>query len=318
MPTNLFSTYSTAENRVTASFLAVLRSLSLDRIQRILGALLEQSEFELVAFQNQPSKGGAGVPDAMILSSCRLLIETKIKRRTVNRKQLERHLQRLVGATEAACLLLYLTPDSTRPPIFDLIKDERLAWASFAALDQAIDEMLDDKTEVVSEREAFLLRELQSMLMAEKLVGSANDVVVVPARNAWPEYEKINAYICQPDRPFQQVDRLAFYSYGEIHPLVPKILETHEHVDFIPGKHKGRMGALVDVAIGEGMRKEGAAYKVMFLSPPGSSDTLELEAPIPNDLTSKSGRVTAFTQNQRYVSSELLKQAKKTSDLVVD
>ena len=44
---SIFSTYSTGENRVTASFLAVLRSLSLDRMQRILGALLEQSEFEL-------------------------------------------------------------------------------------------------------------------------------------------------------------------------------------------------------------------------------------------------------------------------------
>ena len=82
--TSIFSTYSTGENRVTASFLAVLRSLSLDRIQRLLGALLEQSEFELVRFENQPSKGGSGVPDAIIQSSIRLLIETKTERNGVN------------------------------------------------------------------------------------------------------------------------------------------------------------------------------------------------------------------------------------------
>ena len=74
----IFATYSTGENRVTASFLAVLRSLSLDRMQRLLAALLEQSEFELITFQNQPSKVGEGVPDAMIQSSCRLLVETKM------------------------------------------------------------------------------------------------------------------------------------------------------------------------------------------------------------------------------------------------
>lgn len=316
MPTNLFSTYSTGENRVTASFLAVLRSLSLDRIHRILGALLEQSEFELVAFQNQPSKGAAGVPDAIIQSSCRLLIETKIKRNSVNRKQLERHLERFNGAMEATRLLLVLTPDNSEPRVFDSLKDDRLVWASFAALDQAIDEMLDDKTEVVSEREAFLLRELQNMLMAENLIGSANDVVVVPARNAWPEYEKYHAYVCQADRPFQPVDRVAFYSFGQVHPLVPKILESHEHVDFVPGKHKGKMGALIDTLLGETTRKEGTVYKVILLSPPDSADTLRLDAPIPNNLTSKRGRTTAFTQNQRYVASERLKMAKKTSDLV--
>ena len=316
MPTNLFSTYSTGENRVTASFLAVLRSLSLDRIQRVLGALLEQSEFELVKFQNQPSKGAAGVPDAIIQSSCTLLIETKIKRNTANRKQLERHLKRLDGATESTCLLLVLTPDTSKPRVFDSIEDERLVWASFAALDQVIDEMLDDKAEVVSEREAFLLRELQNMLMTEKLIGSANDVVVVPARNAWPEYEKFHAYICQPDRPFQLVSRIAFYSFGHIYHLVPKILETHEHVDFVPSKHKGKMRELIAAVLTEERRKEGTAYKVMFLSAPDSSDTLVLEAPIPNNLTSNAGRTTAFTQNQRYVSLERLKVAKTTSDLV--
>jgi hypothetical protein len=313
---SIFSTYSTGENRVTASFLAVLRSLSLDRIQRILGALLEQSEFELIKFQNQPSKGGAGVPDAIIQTSCRLLIETKTKPNAVRPDQLKRHLKRLDAATETTSLLLVLTPDTARPNAFEALQDDRLVWASFAALDQAIDELLGDDAEVVSEREAFLLRELQKMLMAENLIGTANDVVVVPARHAWPEYQKYHAYICQADRPFQRVSRLAFYSFGQIYPLVPKIIESHDHVDFLPETHKGKMKALIESATKDGARKEGTAYKVMFLSPPDSPDTLKLEAPIPNDLTSKAGRVTAFTQNQRYVASERLKRAKTTSDLV--
>jgi hypothetical protein len=313
---SIFSTYSTGENRVTASFLAVLQSLSLGRIERLLGALLEQSEFQLVQFQNQPSKGGPGVPDAIIQSSCRLLVETKIKRNAVRVKQLGRHLKKLDRGNETIRLLLVVTPDDARPAAFDTFQDERLVWTSFAALDQAIDEMLDDKAEVISEREAFLLRELQTMLIAENLIGGANDVVVVPARHAWPEYKEFHAYICQADRPFQSVARIAFYSQGHIHPLIPTILESYEHVEFVAGKHKGKLGALVDILLEQGRRKENSAYKVIFLSEPDSPKTLQLEAPIPNNLTSKAGRPIAFTQNQRYVPSKRLKVANTTSDLV--
>ncbi len=107
---SIFSTYSTGENRVTASFLAVLRSLSLDRIQRLLGALLEQSEFESIRFENQPSKGGAGVPDAIIQSNVRLLVETKTERNAVDPAQIDRHLARLDVADETATTLRHNWP----------------------------------------------------------------------------------------------------------------------------------------------------------------------------------------------------------------
>ena len=98
---SIFSTYSTGENRVTASCLVVLRSLSIDRMERLHGALLEQSEFQLIRSENQPSKGAAGVPDAIIQSSLRLLIKTTTQRNTVRRDQLVRHLKRLDEATES-------------------------------------------------------------------------------------------------------------------------------------------------------------------------------------------------------------------------
>ena len=216
MPDSIFSTYRTGENRVTASILAVLRSLALRRTERLLGALMERSEFELVSFQNQTSKGGKGVPDASITASCRLLVETKIERNAVRRDQIQRHLERLSAAQEAVKVLLVLTPDDTSPAALSELGDPRIAWASFAALDQAIEELLKDPSEVVSEREAFLLRELQAMLAEEELISAANDVVVVPARNAWPEYREFHAYVCQPKRPFQGVRRMAFYTAGAI------------------------------------------------------------------------------------------------------
>jgi hypothetical protein len=313
---SIFSTYSTGENRVTASFLAVLRSLSLDRMQKLIGSLLEQSEFELARFENQPAKGGKGVPDAMILSNIRLLIETKIVRNALDAKQIKRHLERLDEVKELSRQLLLITPDETRPSILDSIDDQRVAWTSFSLLDQAIDSLLDDKYEVISEREEFLLRELQNMLVAEGLVASATDVVVVAARNAWPEYQQISAYVCQPNRPFQQVSRIAFYSKGQIYPLVPKILDSRNEVVIKKGVHDGLLGVLVDRLIDEKRRTEDETFKVLLLSAPDSPDTLKLPQPILNNSKSKTGKPTAFTMSQRYVASASLLTAKYTSDLV--
>ena len=313
--TSIFSTYSTGENRVTASFLAVLRSLALDRIQRVLGALLEQSEFQLIRFENQPSKGAAGVPDAIIRCNLQMLIETKTVRNSINRAQIKRHLARLDNANEEASLLLVLTPDDVRPAVLDRFDDDRLAWTSFALLDQAIDELLGDPQEVVSEREAFLLRELQAMLEAEGLLANPCDTVIVAARSAWREYNELSAYACQPFRPFRNVSRLGFYSKGVIYELVPRILDSYEDVEMRRGKYKGALGKLVNRLLDGARRKEGDRFKVMLLSAPDSDDTLKLSAAITNDKKSKTGKPTAFTMEQRYVTSEALLAAQTTSDL---
>ncbi|WP_339908874.1 hypothetical protein [Symmachiella dynata] len=289
--------------------------MSLDRMQRLLGSLLGQSEFELIRFENQPSKGGAGVPDAIIQSSVRLLIETKTVRGTVGIEQIVRHLERLNNASETTALLLVLTPDDISPKVLDELDDSRVVWASFVMVDQAIDEILDDKSEVVSEREAFLMRELQSMLAAEGLLANANDVAIVAARSAWPEYNELHAYICQPNRPFQQVSRMGFYSQGVIYPLVPKIIEAFDEIEIRRNKHQGELGDLVNRLVENELRPLGERFKVLILSAPEAPETLKLPCAIPNDKLSKSGEPIAFTMGQRYVASEALLRAKTTTDL---
>lgn len=312
----IFSTYSTGENRVTASVLAVLGSLALSRTQRLLGAMLEQAEFELVRFQNQPSMGGSGVPDAMILASCRLLIETKTVREAVNVSQIKRHLQRLHEATEINQILLVLTPDNSRPSRLSKLEDPRLAWSSFATFDQAIDELLSDPREVVSEREAFLLRELQAMFEAEKLLESPMDTVVVAARSAWPEYNDFHAYVCQPNRAFRQVTRMGFYSNQRIFDKVPEILEMYEEVPMKLNLHKGALGKTVNYIVANSLRLTDEIYKVILLSPPDSAKTLTIpNNGIQNDKKDRSGKTTAFTMGQRYVASSNLLTANRTSDL---
>lgn len=310
MADGLFSRYRTGENRVTASFLAVLRALSLARIERLLSALTGEASFGLVTFRNQVSgPGRASVPDAAITSSCQLLIETKVQRDAVDRRQVERHLTILDTSAAAFRGLLILTPDQTKPAVLMPLTDPRLYWASFVALDQAIDELLGDKLEVVSEREAYLLRELQSMLAAEGLLVFPKDTVIVAARRAWPMYQDVPAYVCQPERPFQPVQYLGFYTDGQIAPLVPRIREVHDRVLLQPGLHTGDLGAAVDAVLARGWRQAGEEHKVILLGRPTDPDTVTLMAPIRND------RGVAFTMGQRYVRVQDLQRSTTTSEL---
>jgi hypothetical protein len=120
------------------------------------------TSFDKVRFENQPAKGGQGVPAAIISASCRIPVETKIKRGTVDPEQLRRHLKRLDGKHETE-ILLVLNPDETKPSdLTSFASVKRVAWASFNSLTNAIDELLADERKVISEREPFQLRQLQA------------------------------------------------------------------------------------------------------------------------------------------------------------
>jgi hypothetical protein len=325
MNESIFSSYRTGENRVTASILAVLRCLALPRIERILAALSRDSSFELMHFENQISKkDGDSVPDAEISSSFRLLVETKTSPKKGTEIQLQGHLKELDRTKENTQILLFLTPDAGKPPVVDEIGDKRLVWSSFADLDQAVEEIFGDPAdkEVVSEREQFLLRELQKMLLAEGLLGSPRDVLVIPGRRAWPLYNEVHAYVCQEGRPFQKALYLAFYAENQIYPLVPKIEDVRDEVVFEPGANKGKYEQVVRKTLAVYERGDWpykvSRQKVILLSAPDAPETVKLEGPIVNDTTSATGRSIAFTQNQRYVTLDAIRKAKMTSELVDD
>lgn len=141
------------------------------------------------------------------------------------------------------------------------------------------------------------------------------NVVVVPAKNAWPIYNLCYAYVCQDGRTFRETtERFAFYCNQEIKQPIPKILEMHEHVKLALGANTGKLDALVRKLLNSGHSFDpfGTVY---FLTPADSPETVNLGRPIPNDKKSKHGGTTAFVQAQRYVSLQSLKEAKRTSDL---
>ena len=152
-------------------------------------------------------------------------------------------------------------------------------------------------------------------------------VVIVAAKNALPEYLKCSAYICQPNRHFQDYVRLAFYTNNKIYRKVPKILgqveaiskdeiETRMDLSDVDRARLRDILRMLDTARREVWRQQ---LKIVFLSAPDSSETLVLPQDIENDLTASTGRGVAFTQGQRYVSLSRLEMGPKTtSELVGD
>ncbi|HEX6481427.1 MAG TPA: hypothetical protein VF043_21515 [Ktedonobacteraceae bacterium] len=158
-------------------------------------------------------------------------------------------------------------------------------------------------------------------------IKNASDrVVVVAARKALREYLDYAAYICQPNRTFQQSIRMAFYTKNKIDRHIPKILgqieamsgdeiETRTNLTDIDRARLRTLLSKLKSTRSEEWRKN--QLKIVFLSPSNSPDTLVLPDDIANNSTSATGKGTAFTQSQRYVSlSRLEKGPKNTSELV--
>jgi len=332
MSQSIFSTYSQNENRVTSTFLAVLSSLSLNLMQQIIGSMIGD-EVELISFTNQPAskrQQNHSVPDAMISGDFKILIETKLQQNAVDEDQIRKHQKQLEDRKNA--YLVILTPDPACPGVVENIsrKDPRVVWCSFNQINSIIDDFFKNGSEVISEKDAFLLKNFQMLLDLENLL-SQPEVLIVPARFAWSHYLKTSSYICQPNRTFQKTTYIAFYNEGKIMKKVPKILKTVNEVVFgeegnfevlsndwsqsDEEKFGEKMKEVVKKSIGSSLYKAGESYKVLLLTGPEEEGTICINKEIPNDSVDKNGAPTAFVQRQRYTSKEKLKNAKKTSDL---
>lgn len=322
MTTPLFSTYRQPEDRVTFTFLAVLQRLSLPNIDRILGALLGEDSFRLVSFDNQP-QGEKSRPDARIGTGDTVWIETKTQRNAVRLTQIKNHMASLRSGDS----LLLLTPDDRRPEGLE----GSVVWSNFTTLSDVVGRILSegDDSEPPSEKEAFLLRELVSMLRKEGLLRSAEPkVVVVGASSAWPMYQTVHAYRCSPSlrfRDYDQFDRMAFYARGEILPIVPKVKAVIESIDLTRQEEVTSLDSpekefadelLKGIGDSERHRWFHGNFNVMFLSKPGDDETVDLGKPIVNDKIGKHGKTVPFTYGKpRYVTLESLRKASTTTEL---
>ncbi|WP_042285195.1 hypothetical protein [Nocardiopsis alba] len=322
--TPLFSTYRQGENRVTSSMLAVFERLGLSLVEEILAKASGEATLETVTFTNQPKAGKGSVPDARISGDFTYLFEVKTDRGTVDTQQLRGHLENLEEGPGR--YLFVLTPDPERPAAVEVMQDRRVVWFNFAALDDAITAVVDDAFLAPSERDQFLLRELRALFDNDGLLTS-DEVVVVAASQAYPEYLESAAYICQPGRAFREgLTHMGFYAQQAIQPHLARILTCESHVPFTyeealrresNGGRDARIADLIRSSLETGAREERQEYMVFLLSEPEDPETVVLEAPLVNDTVAASGRPWAWTMGQRYVSLAVLRRpgVRTTSDL---
>lgn len=298
--------------------LAVFARMDVSRLEALLAAATGESSLQLVTFENQVKDGDVrGVPDGRISGRFSLWIETKTSVGAVNRAQLERHLKHMKAGSDVFERLLVVTPDLEEPASIGEIGDPRVIWVGFTALEQAINEVLDDPVEVVSEREHVLLRELIQMFEDDGLLGTPDDTVIVAASRAYDEYLKYGAYVCQPGRSFRQgLQRLGFYRHKRIEREVPRILHVRDNVDITPDseaeldggdEHDQALAALIGALLADDARPDGSVNKIFLLEEPARAHLLP--SPVRHETSG------AWTQGQRYTSFDALEEAETTEDL---
>ncbi|MFC0672850.1 hypothetical protein [Brachybacterium hainanense] len=153
------------------------------------------------------------------------------------------------------------------------------------------------------------------------------DVVVVAARTAWELYLSRGFYVCRSGRYFRDVTHMAFYESLSIRRDVAKILWIRDDVAWTlanatrlvesESRDDRQLGGFIAWALSEesGFSWERSDYQVFKLTRVGEEARghVQLPSDIPH-LTS--GRGSAFTQGQRYVSMRSLHTARSTTDLV--
>lgn len=314
----IFSTYTQGENRVTSTIIQVLKNLPVNIVDRFLMMFTSSDTQTFVNFRNQVD-GGNSVPDAEISANFRVLFETKIIPNSINETQLKNHVKMLEGTNDT---LVYLTPDDVIPQVLkahnETFSDKNIKWKSFEQISNLISELVDDEALILSERDQFLLRNLQEFFEESGLLPIIDEVVIVAASTAWPVYQKHGLYVCQPQRAFRSTKWLGFYANGYIQPKIAKIISNHDNYEHGSGNleessiPRDKLSNWLD----DNQDAKGLKSQIFDLSCPGSDDTVTLNSEIPNDLKNSRGRGYAFTQGQRYTTLEKLRIAKVTTDLL--
>lgn len=346
----IFSSYRQPENLITSSLMAVLGNLSLIQMNNFFSLLLEDDDDTIFSIKNQHThiNDAARISfDATITMKYDIFIETKIYRNVDASEQLNNYIRRLSNENcsprkNADALIIYLTPDANCPPWFSRIESGNISmkWISFDMMYKTINTIIDgtqdeNQMDILSEREIFLLRQFQMLILNENLLASNEmNVLIIPAGAAWDEYTSLDtdgysAYICQENRRFRDgIEHLAFYKNGTVLQFVPKIIAAMDSVSienpedsfFEFNENSGINDREISrelfekICGRESADPEDHRRKILILEGKYKC-SVQLDDPIINDTKSASGRNTAFVQRQRYTSLEKIRRATKTSEL---
>lgn len=214
--------------------------------------------------------------------------------------------------------LLLVTGDRTRPPWVDELGPDgtsehdddarvRVAWCSSAHLADVVDVALADGLPQarVTQHSRELLTELLAYWDAHGL-RSLHDTVVLAGRTAWPEYLRTGAVVTAPGRELRGgTTHVGFSVDGALTGLVPAVQAVHQGVRFTSAsadrhREQGRtqLADVIDAALGDHSRTEGALYDVVLLSSPFEESTVHLGTGVPD--TASTGSRAGWAPARRY------------------
>jgi len=328
MANSIFSTYSTAENRVTSTILAVFEKLNSSTVTRILQVLMEDSTIELIKYENQV-KSSDSVPDGRIKGMFDYIIETKVVPNGINKKQIINHCKFLKYDFSR---LLILTPDFDYPKALkelDSKYSDNIIWGNFDRIIEGINSVIQESI-LLLDREKFLLLELKEFLINQRLTSEdyTRKALIIPAGSAWGFYKKYSIYKCQANRTFQQSSYMGFYADGQIKEYFPKILgyienlniqidnlNTVEIITLNGAKEQDIRNRIIEIKKNLQPNEWNENFKYMILTEISNPETHKNNNPIYNDKTSYSDKGTAFVQRQTYLNIDEIKGKKYTSEL---
>jgi hypothetical protein len=241
------------------------------------------------------------IPDGLLRSdfSFQLYIESKVKRNSVDRVQLDEHRKLLA---EGNRFLVYVTPDEVKPVLPDDVY-----WGSWKKVSESFSQYLQNEKVPNLALLVFLTEQFNTLLANMGLLGERwsldNEQVLVVAGSSGEDLAlRRDIYICQNHRRFRPSRYLTFYNNARIQYLFEVVSEPLDDVDVT--KEPKFKEFLQELNPEHGPRR---LFHLKRLAEVG---------PIINDSTDRNGSACPYTYGQpRYTTLDRIRRAKRTSDL---
>jgi len=345
----IFGTYKNREDQLTVALLHIIKVGGEELLQEIVGLAgidLQTAEMQVttqVSFvpDDKDKKERGCRVDGFIFHECgySLYMETKITCNAINVEQLTSYRKISVGCMQK--IILYVTPDEKRPKELD----QNEAWVNWELLLDLLKEYIADEpsdsllkvyveniimlynlivgskiikkikknhTQSDEEYETELLKWAQKKTTKPRsqLWGDEDaNVLIVGGKWGEPVALKYGFYACQPGRTFLSTRYLAFYHRNRIKYLfqieeAPRDVETIEGLG-ISSSYFSEKEPNYENYSSEQKRRKFFKLQLVYI----------FQVPIKNNTLSKTGKRTAYTQNQRYTTIGKMLTASTTSDL---
>lgn len=221
---SIFGEYHKDEDRITAALLQILRIGG----PELMNAVFDDFDISFDAEVNSQVNGVTkSRPDGELRANYHLFIESKIKKWSAtkhNVDQLANHVR--LAQTEGANLL-YITVDERKPT--EIANYPDVYWTNWQ---EVVTRLKNFKSDFNNDVMAFLASQFEMLI--DNVVFSKNDgytkknrVIIVGGHFAEDVACKYHFYSCQPNRKFRDASYIAFYHQKRIK-YVFKIKSIHD------------------------------------------------------------------------------------------